>query len=131
MVARGRNRRIASLVIALIATVPLVPLVFLFAALSFNPLEASDAPNVWAGIAIIIFGLGMVALVVAATRALVRPQRSMSPFVGVAVWLAFSWFVLTLAGGAGESTGWEEGILPILSISLSLFLGWLSRSPET
>ena len=131
VVVPGQWRRIASLVIALIATVPLVPLVLFLAAINVNPLEAGDEPNVWAGVAFILLGIGGIALVVVTARALVRPHRSMSPFVAIAVWFAFSWFVLILAGGAGESTGWEEGIVPILSISLPVILGWLSRSPET
>ena len=120
-----RKRRIASFIIALLATVPLVPLVFFLAAVSFDPLEANDEPEPGAGIAIIIFGIGMVALVIAAARALVRPPRSMMPFVGVAACFALAGIV---AVGAGS---FDEGVVvPILGSLLSLFLGWLSRVPE-
>lgn len=123
VVTRGRQRRIASLVLALIATVPIVPLVFLLVALSFNPLEASDGPNVWAGIALIIFGIGGVILVIVAARALARPHHTMMPFVAVAACFALAGLVSVLSGRP------EDVVFPILWSSLSLFLGWLSRAP--
>ncbi len=99
----GRKRRIAAFVIALITTVPLVPLILLFAALSFRPLEASGEPNVWGGIAVITFGVGMVAMVIVAAFAMVRPQRSMPPFLAVAIWFALSWLIL-FVGGSGDAS---------------------------
>lgn len=126
----GRKRRIASLVIALFLTVPLLPLVVFLAALSFNPLEAADEPNVWAGIAIITFGIGMFALVVVAAIAMVRPQRSMLSFVAVSALFAFAWLLPALAGGFGGYIELEEWVFPIAVSALPLFLGWLSRVPE-
>lgn len=123
-VSRGRSRRIASLVIALIATVPLVPLVFFLAAISFNPLEAGDEPDVWGGIAAIVFGIGGVALVIVAARALIRPHRSMMPFVAVAGCFALAGLLSVPSGGP------EDVMFPILGSALSVFLGWLSRLPE-
>jgi len=126
----GRKRRIASFVIALVTTVPLVPLIILFASFSFNPLEAGDEPNVWRGIAIIIFGIGMFALVVVAAIAMVRPQRSMLSFVAVSALFAFAWLLPALVGGFGGYIGLEEWVFPIATIALPLFFGWLSRVPE-
>lgn len=125
----GRKRRIAAFIIALLTTVPLVPLIFLFVALSFNPLEAGDEPNVWGGIAVIVFGIGMVALLVVATLAMVRPQSSMPPFVAVAVWFALSWLILFVGGSgdASEPAGW---LAASGTIALPLCLGWLSRVPR-
>lgn len=125
----GRKRRIAAFIIALVAAVPLVPLIFPLAALSFNPLEASDEPNVWGGIAVITFGIGMVALVIAATFALVHPQRSMLPCATVAAWFTLSWLIL-FAGGSGdarEPAGW---LVAGGTIAVPLFLGWLSQVPH-
>jgi hypothetical protein len=67
----------------------------------------------------------MVALVIVAARALVRPSRSMMPFVGVAACFALAGIVAVVAGSFGEAV-----VFPILGSALSLFLGWLSRLPE-
>lgn len=122
----GRKRRIAAFVIALVTTVPLVPLIFLFAALSFSPLEASGEPNVWGGIAVITFGVGMVAMVIVAAFAMVRPQRSMPSFVAIAMWFALSWLIL-FVGGSGDASDPAGWLVAGGTIALPLLLGWLSQ----
>lgn len=132
---RGRGRRIAALIIALLVTVPSAPFIVFVAAVSFDPIEAGQEPNVWAGITAIAIGFGMVAMVIFAALALVRPRWwSMLSFVVLAGILAASnllpW-ILGVVLGLDESGEVEALLLPMAASVLLLFLGWLSRLPET
>lgn len=119
----GGKRQIATLIIALLVTVPSAPLVVFVAAISFNPLEAGQEPDVWSGVTGILFGIGMIGMVLAAAITLAAPKRAMRLFGTVAAWFAFNGLIA--AFGSMESRGFL--IFPLMAIAVCLFLGWLSR----
>lgn len=131
---RGRGRRIAALIIALLATVPSAPMIVFLAAISFDPLEAWQEPNIGAGITVIAIGIGMIAMVILAALALVRPRWwSMLSFVILAAILAGAnilLWVLAVVLGLDQSGQVEALLLPMAASVFLLVLGWLSRGPE-
>lgn len=73
--------------------------------------------------------LAVVIPVLVATRAVMRPQRSMQTFVTVAAWFALSWFILVVRepGDASKAAGW---LVADGTIALPFVLGWFSRVPD-
>lgn len=123
---RGQKRRIAALLIALLVAVPLAPMIVFVTAISFGPLEAGQEPDVWSGVTGILFGIGMIGMVLAAAITLAAPKRAMRLFGAVAAWFAFNGLIAAL--GSMDSRGFL--IFQLMAIAVCLFLGWLSRVPE-